>query len=167
VGVDLQPEAARFGKGMLLDSGFGDSVDFMVASGTELPFTDECFDVLICRVALMYMDQTAALREIARVMRSGGRFFLKYHARSYYTSKLWNGLKTSTPKSSVHALRVLISGYIYHLTRRQLTGRLTPAGEIFQTNKTLRREFASVGLKIIGQMPDSNGQTPSVVIIKE
>ena len=167
VGVDLSVEAARFGKEMLVQSGYGDTADFLSASGSELPFTDECFDVLICRVALMYMDQKAALREVSRVMRTGGRFLLKYHASSYYISKFWSGLKTRSPKSSIHALRVLASGYIYHLTGKQPMGRLTPGGEIFQTRESLKREFASLKLRIIGEMPDSNNQTPSLVITKE
>jgi len=167
VGVDLSPEAVQFGKEMFVQSGFGDRVDFLGASGSALPFTDACFDVLICRVALMYMDQKSALGEVARVVRSGGRFLLKYHARSYYTSKFWSGLKTGHGKSSIHALRVLVSGYVYHLTGKQPAGRLTAAGEIFHTRETLKREFASLGLKIIGEMPDSNNQTPSLVISKE
>jgi SAM-dependent methyltransferase len=167
VGVDVSTEAAQFGRAKLVQAGFGDGADFLTASGSDLPFAEECFDVLICRVALMYMDQKAALSEAARVMRTGGRFLLKYHARSYYVSKFWSGLSDRDPKSSVHALRVLASGYIYHFTGRQPTGRLTAGGEIFQTRESLRREFTALGLKIIGDMPDSNNQTPSLVITKE
>ena len=167
VGVDLSAEAVQFGQEMLVQSGFGDTTHFLAASGGDLPFTDECFDVLICRVALMYMDQKSALREVSRVMRPGGRFLLKYHAKSYYVSKFWRGLKTHSAKSSIHALRVLATGYIYHLTGKQPTGRLTAGGEIFQTRESLTREFAGLRLKIIGEMPDWNNQTPSLVITKE
>ena len=48
-----------------------------VACGTgaeELPFADESLDVVICQFGLMFFDdRDQALREMLRVLRSGGR----------------------------------------------------------------------------------------------
>ncbi len=76
------------------------------------------FDVLICRIAIMYMNIKLALREMERVLRPGGMFFLKYHAPTYYLSKFSEGLKNGSVLSSVHAARCLLMGYSYEKTRR-------------------------------------------------
>jgi ubiquinone/menaquinone biosynthesis C-methylase UbiE len=152
---------------MFAAEGFGGKVEFIRASGHALPFADDAFDVLICRIALMYMNVKPALQEMARVFRPGGMFFLKYHAPPYYLSKFGEGLKSGNILSSVHASRCLATGYFYEKTGRQLFNKLTAGGETFVTKKILEREFKSSALKIIGEMPDTNSGTPSLIITKE
>ncbi len=71
VGIDVMPEVGQIGREMFAAEGFGEKVEFVRASGHRLPFADDAFDVLICRIALMYMDIKLALREMARVLRPG------------------------------------------------------------------------------------------------
>ena len=167
VGLDFMPEVGQVGREMFAAEGFGEKVEFIRASGHELPFAAAAFDVLICRIALMYMDVKPALLEMARVLRPGGVFFLKYHAPSYYLSKFGVGLKSGNILSSVHATRCLATGYFYQKTGRQSFNKLTAGGETFVTRKILEREFKSSALKIIGEMPDTNSRTPSLIITKE
>ncbi len=48
-------------------------IDFgVIASGEELPFLDNTFDLLYCRSAIHYMDVEVALREWVRVTNDGG-----------------------------------------------------------------------------------------------
>lgn len=166
VGVDVVPEVGQIGREMFAAEGFGEKVQFICASGNELPFADGTFDVLICRIALMYMDIKFVLREMERVLRTGGVFFLKYHAPPYYWWKLGEGLESRNILSSVHAMRCLMTGHFYQIIGRQPFNKLTAAGETFVTKKILQREFKSSALKIIGEMPDTNSQTPSLIIIK-
>ena len=141
------------------------AVRFATSAVEHLPFRDTFFDVVLCRVAIPYTDNRAALAEIARVLRPGGALLLKTHAAPYYLHKFAEGIRTRSPLFSVHALRVLVSGLIYHLTRWQ------PAGgpllkESFQSRWLLGKELARVGLAIDGELADSNRLTPSYRITK-
>jgi ubiquinone/menaquinone biosynthesis C-methylase UbiE len=166
VGIDITPEVGQIGREMFIAKGYGEKVEFIRASGENLPFAADTFDVLICRIALMYMNIKFALREIARVLRTEGLFFLKYHAPPYYWEKFSKALMSRNILSSVHAMRCLVTGNFYHMSGRQPFNKLTAAGETFVTKKILQREFKNSGLKIIGEMPDSNNQTPSLIISK-
>jgi ubiquinone/menaquinone biosynthesis C-methylase UbiE len=167
VGIDLTPDAGLTGREMFARERLSDRVNFLVGSGTNMPFEDGSFDVLICRVALMYMDNKAALAEMSRVLRPRSILLLKYHGPAYYCWKFVGGVRGGYFKSSIHAIRVLFAGVVYQLTGKQFFGRLTAAGEIFQTRRTFRRELAKVRLRLLAEMPDSNIQTPSFVIVKE
>ncbi len=167
VGIDVMPEVGQVGRQLYSEEGLIEKVTFLRASGNHLPFADETFDVLICRVALSFMDNKSALREMARVMAPGGKFLLKYQSPNYYWNKLRSGIVEAYPKSSIYAARVLYAGYVYQLTGRQTYDPFTAAGEIFQTERTLKREIEPLGLRVTGYLPDTNVLTPSVVITKQ
>ena len=166
IGMDLSRDAVLTGGRMFAGEKLSGTVRFLLGSGETMPFKDESFDVLICRIALMYMDNKAALAEMSRVSRRESRLFLKYHSHAYYLRKLMDGLLGGNFRSSIHACRVLGAGFVYQLTGRQFFGRLTAGGEIFQTRRTFSRELAKVGLRLAAEMPDSNLLTPSFVIVK-
>jgi SAM-dependent methyltransferase len=67
VGVDLNP-------GMLaVARRVRPGLDWRQADVTALPFDEASFDAALCQMALMFFpDRTAALREMARVVRPGG-----------------------------------------------------------------------------------------------
>ncbi|MDG1481327.1 MAG: methyltransferase domain-containing protein [Myxococcota bacterium] len=45
----------------------------VVAPGEHLPFEDDTFEVAICRQGTQFMDDAAAIAEMARVIKPGGR----------------------------------------------------------------------------------------------
>lgn len=53
--------------------------------GDHIPFPDEGFDLVICDNVLEHVEEPAqVLREVARVLRPGGRFIAKTPNRSHY-----------------------------------------------------------------------------------
>jgi SAM-dependent methyltransferase len=66
----------------------------MVADATQLPFADCSFDKVLCTGVLMHIsDDDAALSEMARVLRPGGRFLCSINnALSPFSclTRLWN-----------------------------------------------------------------------------
>jgi SAM-dependent methyltransferase len=167
IGIDLMAEVGQVGRDLFGRSGLQGKVDFLRADGGVLPFASGCFDVVICRVAISFMDNQRALAEISRVLRPGGRFLFKYQAPAYYWWKFRNGIKERYLRSSIHAVRVLAAGCYYRYRGRQPFGYLTAGGEIPQSLFTLEREFDRIGLRITGEMPDTNRLTPSLIITKE
>lgn len=73
VGVDLTPELLALGAGRLDEAGLT-NVLLQQGAATALPFVDGSFDVVCCRSALHHFgDPVAAVTEMARVCRRGGR----------------------------------------------------------------------------------------------
>ncbi|MET9833561.1 class I SAM-dependent methyltransferase [Streptomyces sp. NPDC006385] len=77
-GVDLCPEMlerARPG-----GAASAAAVKLVEGSAAALPFPDACFDTVVCVLALCCMsDDRAAVREMHRVLRPGGRLLLLDH----------------------------------------------------------------------------------------
>lgn len=165
VGLDPSQEAGRIGSELFAAEQPSAHVLFLRGAAERLPFCDASFDLLICRLALPYTDNTLALAEMARVLRPGGALLLKFHHARYYTLKLRQAVAARMAKSAVHACRVLAAGAIYHVTGRQPRGRLT-GGETFQTLGLLRRELRAHGLHIRRLLEDSVPATPSLLIVR-
>lgn len=74
VGLDLTEPMLRRGARRVSQRGQGDRIRLVVARGEQLPFPDGTFDALTFTYLLRYVaDPGATLRELARVVRPGGR----------------------------------------------------------------------------------------------
>ena len=73
VGVDLTPALLQVGAERLRAAGMT-NVLLQEGNATDLPFVDASFDLVVCRGALHHFaDRAAAIAEMVRVCRSGGR----------------------------------------------------------------------------------------------
>ena len=53
------------------------SIDWHEASAESMPFPDEAFDVVLCQMGLQFIpDKLAALRQMWRVLKTGGRVYV-------------------------------------------------------------------------------------------
>jgi SAM-dependent methyltransferase len=69
VGVDLSPGILR-----IASAQSGGSIPLAVGDALQLPFRDHCFELVACGVSLSHFAKTeAALREVCRLLRPGGR----------------------------------------------------------------------------------------------
>jgi SAM-dependent methyltransferase len=165
-GMDIAATVGRVGREMYATHAPAARVSFLRGAAENLPFPSGSFDVVICRLALPYTDNRRAFAEVARVLRPGGKYFLKISGVRWYLLELRHGLGSFKLMSMVHAGRVLMAGSIYHLTGSQPRSRI-PSSETFQSEWLLRRELARCGLSIQSETPDSNPITPSFVIVKK
>jgi ubiquinone/menaquinone biosynthesis C-methylase UbiE len=79
VGVDVSPDLIGIGQREIARAGLSDRIELQVARATHLPFEDGAFDVVLTSHVLKHLDDEALLasfREVARVLRPGGRFLL-------------------------------------------------------------------------------------------
>jgi ubiquinone/menaquinone biosynthesis C-methylase UbiE len=73
VGIDLTPSLLELGADRLRQAGIT-NVLLQEGNAAELPCVDDSFDLVVCRGALHhFMDPGAAVAEMARVCRPGGR----------------------------------------------------------------------------------------------
>jgi SAM-dependent methyltransferase len=70
IGVDFSPGILR-----IADTQSKRDIQFVSGDAHKLPFKDQCFDLVTCGVSLShFLDVTAALGEVLRLLRPGGRF---------------------------------------------------------------------------------------------
>jgi len=139
---------------------------FVRSRGETLPFADASFDVVLCRVALPYMNNRQAIAEIARVLKPGGVLLLKTHAPAFYFGMIRERLKLLSARQIAYPLICLAASCWHLLTGRQLQKGFWKGKEIFQTRAFLEKEFAKNNLQIKGFLADDNAQTPSFVVVK-
>jgi ubiquinone/menaquinone biosynthesis C-methylase UbiE len=80
-GIELSPEMLELARREA--TAIGRDVDLRVGDAQALEFPDESFDTVTCTLSLCTIpDDRAAVREVRRVLRPGGRFVLMEHVRS-------------------------------------------------------------------------------------
>ncbi len=100
-GVDVSPELIRIGQREIAKSGLQDRISLRVALATRLPFEDGAFDVVLTSHVLKHLDDEALMvsfREVARVLRPGGRFLLWEFEKSPRSALLfWSARLSGLP----------------------------------------------------------------------
>ncbi len=166
VGIDIAEELGKVTGKIFDEKGYSEKTSFARSKGEELPFADESFDVVLCRVALPYMNNRQTIAEIARILKPNGVFLLKIHAPAFYLGMIRERLPKLSLKQIAYPLICLMGGTFHLLTGRQLQKGFWQGKEVFQTRGFLRRECEKNGLRIERELADTNIQTPSFVIIK-
>src|SRR5437870_7757583 len=81
IGVELSPAMLEIARARARE--LGREVELRVGNAQALDFPDESFDTVVCTLALCTIpDDRAAVAEVRRVLRPGGRFLLLEHVRS-------------------------------------------------------------------------------------
>ena len=129
-------------------NGVEDQVEFAVASAEALPFPDGRFDLVVGKAILHHLDPVLGPRELARVMRPGGRAafsepmgtnpLLKF-ARDHvpYPEKHERGADRPLTSSDVTAWAVGFSEF--HIQQVQLLSMVERAFGFRRRFRTLRR----------------------------
>jgi SAM-dependent methyltransferase len=160
VGVDIAPDVGLFVRSHPVPYPVvGRDPVFVRAAAERLPFLSNQFDVIVCRVALPWLDNKRALTEMARVLSKNGMVVLRVQAVGYYFQKILMGLRHGRPRAVLGAIRPLIVGAAYHVLGVQL-------GETFQSRWLLQRELNRLGLTIASTTSHSVSASPTYVITR-
>ncbi len=166
VGIDAAAELGKVAGGFIEKMDFAEQIVFTRCFGEKLPFADASFDVVLCRVALPYMNNCQTIAEVARVLRRGGVFLLKTHAPAFYFGMIRRRWETFSLKQIAYPLICLAGGTYHLLTGKHLSEGFWKGKEVYQTEGFLKREFAKNNLRIEGYLSDTNVETPSFVVVK-
>ena len=163
VGIDIADEI-----GAVTGANFANEprAAFVRGSGAELPFADGSFDVVICLVALPYMNNRRAIAEAARVLKPDGVFLLKTHSPRFYFSMIRERLRTLNPKMLAYPVICLVAGIYHSLTGRQLETGFWAGKEIYQTRSFVTGECEKNGLEYDGPAVGDNPLSPSYRFVK-
>jgi len=164
-GVDVAAELGVLTKNVFAEK-YAERVNFVRAAGEILPFADQSFDAVLCRVSIPYMNNKKAIAEAARVLKKGGVYLLKTHAPPFYFRMIKDRVKTLNPKQIAYPLICLTAGIWHSATGKQLEGGIWRGKEVYQTRSFLEKEFAENGLKIEKELSDTNPQSPSYFVVK-
>ena len=166
VGVDIAAELGKVGQSFFKKKNSENRVAFVRSEGEKLPFETESFDIVLCRVALPYMNNRQAIAEIARVLKPKGVFLLKTHAPAFYFGMIRQRLRLLSLKQIAYPLICLAGGVWHQTSGKQLKGGIWNGKEVYQTRGFLEKECAKNNLRIEGFLSDTNPATPSFVIVK-
>ncbi len=137
-GIDLDFEALVLGKEL------APRICFVQGKGEQLPFADECFDMVISRVALPLMHIPSALAEVSRVMRPGGRIWAVVHPLRMVLKQLISSGRRLRYRDVIFRLYVMANGLALHFTGKQFRYPFNQNYcESFQTCAGLRRALKS------------------------
>jgi ubiquinone/menaquinone biosynthesis C-methylase UbiE len=139
-GIDIDVSALGFAA----SGDMGESLRVAGARGEQLPFRDGVFDYVYSRVAIPYMDIPAALAEMHRVLRPGGRLWLALHAIEIPAAQFRRG----NLRGKIYAAYTILNGLWFHVTGRtfRLTSRIC---ESIQTRRGMRIALARAGFTAV------------------
>jgi len=164
VGMDLEPGAADIFTYSMSKIDDGHRIAFVCGNGETIPFRNEAFDLIICRVAIPYMNVERAITEMSRVLASSGRLILTTHRPSFYVQMLRHRLVSEQLRRSLYPIVCIFGSCWYWATGKQARGSFWKGREVFLTKRMLRKELEKVNLRIDCEFHDGNDQSDSFVI---
>lgn len=129
---------------------------FINSAGEKLPFANEVFSLIICRVALPYMNSATVIREIARVLVPNGLLLLTVHTPKFYLLMMRRRLAEMSLKGFAYPVICFAGGVFFLLTGKQPAGNFWKGKETFHTRSMLTRELNAAGLRAISEF-DAEG----------
>lgn len=106
VGIDNDEAAINYGT-----RNYGGRIQFIFSDAARIPMPSNLFDLVYSRVSLPYTNIPRVVREIRRVLRSGGRVWMTLHSKTMAGRYLRESIKARDPKSFIHRAYTLINGY--------------------------------------------------------
>jgi ubiquinone/menaquinone biosynthesis C-methylase UbiE len=143
VGIDCDQSALSLGRLM------HPRLRLVRARGEALPLPTAWFDLAISRVALPYMRTSAALAEMARVLRPGGDLWIVLHPAALVWDELKANVKRGRWRAALQRVYALANGAALHLTGRELPAPYRGKHHSFQTEARIVRTLASLGFENI------------------
>lgn len=100
VGVDLAENLLELARSKAKQRGL-ENIEFRSGDMTQLPFEEGSFDVVVCVFGIFFVpDMEAALRELKRVLRTGGKLAITTWGPRFFepaSAAFWNSVRNVRP----------------------------------------------------------------------
>ena len=149
IGIDIDKDALEYGK-----KHFGKKIQFIHADATSIPLSDKIIDLVYCRVSLPYTNIPKAIKEIKRVLRTGGKVWMTLHSKKRMNESIIRELKSRNIKNIIHRGYTLINGYLlkyFGVVFPFVNGRYESWQDARTVKKLLIRNHFNVNIKKIGR----------------
>jgi len=166
IGIDIGEELGKIGNSLAEKTNCQENVAFARSMGEDLPFANESFDVVLCRIAITLMNNQKAIAEVARVLRPKGVFLLKTHSPKFYLGMIKERIGTRSPRQLAYPVISLVGGTFQLVTGKYPDIDFWNGREVFQTRGSLKKELDKHSLEIKRYLPDTNPEAPSYYIVK-
>lgn len=166
IGVDVSDEAGTVFKELYESKELPSPPVYVQSKGEQLPFESEKFDLVICRVALPYMNNRDALAEMARILRPGGKVLLRTHSPKFYFGMVKRRLKDMSIKQLAYPVLCFAGGVWHWATGSRINIGILKDKEVFQTTGTIERDIRETGLVIKKERKSSCGEAKAFVLEK-
>jgi ubiquinone/menaquinone biosynthesis C-methylase UbiE len=143
IGIDCDAAAVKLGR--QIDG----RVRFVCSRGESLPLRGGYFDMVISRVALPYMNTDAALSEMTRVLRPGGKIWLALRPFECVKAELLQSLRRLEFGRALHRLYVMANGLLSDRTGVEIPSPVTGRYATFQTEEGITRRLRRLGYENI------------------
>jgi SAM-dependent methyltransferase len=137
--IGVEPDAASARQS--LEHGF----PVVRAYAEHLPFADDTFDGIICKVVLSLTLEDEAIKEITRVAKGNCKWYLASQGSGYFLRYFLIG----SWKDRLYGLRTMINTWWWIITHRRLPGFI--GDTIYQSSRRLRSYFKGNGLQIVSE----------------
>jgi SAM-dependent methyltransferase len=154
VGTDIDEGMLDLARTRSLGS---ENVEIRAMPAEALDFPDAAFDAVTCFTALPYLDQDAALREVARVLRRGGQLVLGTVGSGYYAKHVAEGIRHDEPG----AVRYGLDPIVVAAGRTVAGSRFAPASLRSWGPRAVRRLLTRHGLAVEGVRRDVDPVDPT------
>jgi len=123
-------------------------LNVMEGRAENLPFADSSFDGIICKVVMPFTVEPEALREMSRVLKSGGTAQMCYQGAGYYLRYLLLGPGL---KFRLYAFRTVLNTWLFAFSGKVLPGFL--GDTIYQSARRLRSYYQQNSFELIKETP--------------
>lgn len=134
-GVDVDFEALAIGRT------WNSQIQFVQARAEALPFPEGSFDAVVARVSLAYTELPQSLREIRRVLKSGGTVWMVLHPFAIPLATA----RAGSLRAWVFFAYIAVNSVLFHFAGT--TFRFRGRCETFQTRKGIERALVKQGFK--------------------
>lgn len=167
IGIDVASESVHIGTDLFRRYNLENAVSFLIARGEELPIRDQSIDVVICRVARPLMDQKAALSEVSRALKKGGKFFVKIYSPRFHLRMLRERIHTLGLRLLAYPVLCILASVYFQTFGRQLLSGFGRGKEIYRTTRDFENDLKDAGLTVLRHTRDSSKETPAFLAVKE
>lgn len=139
VGMDIDPEPLAYARAHY------PQYRYIHADASGLPFKEGSFDLVFARATIAYSHIPTVVREIARVLKPGGRTWLSFHTGSFQCRSLRRALRSGQLRTLLSKVYAVANGLLFHWTGWLVRHPLHRSYESFQTASRMRKLLIQAG----------------------